>query len=356
LTRLSAGVVIVTYNRPEVLETALSLWRLSARVPDQFLVVDASPDAAARRDEVLKFHPQLFGGNSRYLTCSTPSIARQRNVSLEQLQTDLVFYVDDDCRPESHLLQRVVEVFEADAAECVGGVSGWGRRLRTLDYRLARAMSAPFRRHVARFGLSRRQAMPPEIKVPKWLRDRYSLSRVRELRGSAMAFRTRLVKELGGFDSAMEGYSFGEDFDVSYRLGRTHALVRRDDTIIDFSIASGSSVPKAHYFLLGWINPAYLIEKLELGEAARRALMRRLHLSKHLVSLQALGSRSSTPLVGTDLFEVAERMVRFIRTGEPKRLVERFTQLQEFVFSVAEDETRSIVLKERFDHWASHRS
>jgi hypothetical protein len=335
---LTAAIVIVTLDRPTLLESALCLWEQSERRPDQFIVVDASKDALARRTEVLERHGGLFADWQDYVITEHASTAGQRNLSLERLRTDVVLFADDDLRPKSDLLGKLMEVFEADHGGRIGGVSGWATDWRRWWRRVAWAVSAPLRSRVARFGLSRGQAIPSSVRVSRDFRRTYKLTQVRELRACAMAVRTELVARLR-FDPVMERYSFAEDFDLSYRIGRSHALVRRDDTILEFAVAAGALVPRVHYFLLSWLNPAYLIEKLNLGEPARRALLRRLRLSKwagHARTAVAVrGARRPT----RDWFVAVEEMIGYVWDGTQDSAVERYRRLQTFAFGLQEDES-----------------
>lgn len=343
---LTAAVAIVTLDRAELLEAALCLWEESDRPPEQFIVVDASEDAVARRGEVLERHGALFADRQDYVVTDHASTAGQRNASLERLRTDVVLFADDDLRPKPDMLRKIMEVFEADDEEHIGGVSGWAADLRSCWRRLIWVATVPIRPYVARFGLSRRQAIPREVGVPNDLRRRYRLTQVRELRACAMAVRSSLAQRLR-FDPVMERYSFAEDFDFSYRIGRTHALVRRDDTILEFAVAAGALVPQAHYFLLSWLNPAYLIEKLDLGEAARRALLRRLRLSKWARLARAVVAQHDSHRPTQAWFDAVEEMIRYVWEEPSESFVERYRKLQGFAFGVQANEP----IEGQFSRW-----
>ncbi|MBF2026259.1 MAG: glycosyltransferase family 2 protein, partial [Oscillatoriales cyanobacterium C42_A2020_001] len=122
---LTFGTVICTYNRPQLLEQCLASWSGSSHLPDQFIVVDATPGAEQYSSQIIQKFPQLFANfNSHYIVTDKPGLTRQRNLGLKQLKTDVVCFADDDTFVSRDYLSKILEVFQADTQGAIGGVNG----------------------------------------------------------------------------------------------------------------------------------------------------------------------------------------------------------------------------------------
>lgn len=341
---LSVAVAIATYNRPAELERALEAWSRSTRRPDQLIVVDAS-DRADGRSSVERLVGDQPGG--RYLAAEEPSTTKQRNQAVDEASTDVVVFCDDDTVPSSQYLAQILEVFEADPAGRIGGVAGnahfdrpaWQEQLAPW-LRAARAAAVG-----ERYAMSRRVAYPDEVVVPP-LPGGMPIERKRALNGCNMAFRTELVID-ERFDEHMRGWAYGEDFDLSFRVGRHHALVRRLDAEVTMSVAHGSTVDPFVFFMRRWINPGYLIAKLDLGERAHRSLGRLLRAdwaaSFLLGRCPSAGNRQAV----SARFRQAYDFLDELRAGASGRaLVPVYGSIQERVATLAEQlaaERRSVI-------------
>lgn len=325
--KLTAGVVIATRNRRRSLVRALEHWERSIRQPDQVVIVDASPDAEESRETVMSSVPSIFQrGESRYLVAERPSSAGQRNTGIDSLWTDVAAFGDDDSLVHPDYLQRVMDVFEKDNEERIGGVQGvndtWGERPRMF----LRDLTRPVRRLNARIFLTLRQAYPRGVSVPASLYlSCFPLWRSYYLWGACMNFRTALVRSRR-FDENMRSYAFVEDFDLSYRIGRTHALVTRLNAKIFHAVEEQGRVDNRQFFLLSWLNPAYVIEKNVPQARNRRPLLRKLRQERRLSSLNRSGR-------DPELYDVAERMVRTLQEAPSERLVETYLRLQSEILS-----------------------
>jgi GT2 family glycosyltransferase len=347
----SAAVAIATYERPELLERCLQHWERSSRLPDQLLVVDASAEAERHRQRFLSAHPRLFASpGSDYVAVGTPSSAGQRNVALDLARTDVILFVDDDSRPHPSYLEKVVEVFEADSDGRIGGVEGADPRMLRPRARLHTAASGVLRHFARRIGASRRDAYPPGVEVPASVRH-LKLERRRSLHGAKMSFRTDLARSLR-FDPHMLRYSYCEDFDLSFRVGRTHALVARLDAPLSHRREQVSRPSTTEYFLLSWVNPAYLTEKLLPGAGNRRPLDRLLRLSRARAGAWPPGpGRLGTRRARLEPYRVVRAMVDYVRSGPRSGLVERFAAVQDLIFAGGPETTSAPA----FARWAASR-
>lgn len=330
MTRLSSAVVIATYGRPHVLKNSLTRWEQSERAPDQFIVVDASPDAVASRNQLVGDHPGLFNqSGSHYVVVDDPSAARQRNRALDLVDTDVVVFVDDDTLPEPDYLAKVVEVFEADTEGRIGGVEGTDPKFTTTRARVRLAVRDLMRLYARRISVPRRLAYPPAVTVPSST-SHLPLRRRHCLHGAKMSYRADLAKRLR-FDPLMDRYSYCEDFDLSFRVGRTHALVARRDALVRHDRALVARPTGPQYYLVSWVNPAYLTEKLFPGPDSRRPFDRLLALER-LKAATAVSGRLEDGRPGEPgLHRLVQAMVGYLRDGSGP-LGDRFASLQRLIF------------------------
>jgi len=334
---LSVAVAIATYNRPDQLDRALAAWEQSNLEPDQLVVVDASADAAARASAVAGALPGRFAaGRGAYLSAATPSTTAQRNQAVDALGTDLVVFADDDTMPDPQYLERLVEVFAADRRGRVGGVGGkTDRRGQGLKAWAGARVVRPLVRVVGqRYYAPRRVAFPEEAAPPP-LPASIPVVRMKLLNGCNMAFRTELVRA-ERFDESMRGYAYGEDFDLSFRIGRHHALLRRTDARVTMAVRHGSSVDPYLFFMIRWVNPAYMIGKLGLGEPAYRSLARLMALQRatDLAAGRCPSARNRGEVARR--YEVAKGLVGELRAATPgAELGRRYEGIQDRIVEQA---------------------
>jgi hypothetical protein len=330
---LTVAAVVITYLRPDILRSTLAVWRDSDRIPDQFLVVDASPDALSQRAKVLREFSDLFRGRgSDYLVSAEPSTTGQRNQALDTTWADVVLFLDDESRPERTYVDRILEVYESDKEELIGGVGGSERDEESLPARMRAAIKNSGRLVARSVPMSRRQAFPSVVRSPKRVRG-VPLRRVRQLFGCRMSFRTRLVLAQR-FDERLLRYGLCEDLDLSIRVSRTHALVQRTDAFVRHDEAGVvGRVSTNARFLIGWANPTYVTEKHFPADWNRRPLDRLLALSRARAALPYLFRRDDAGRRAViERFDVAAAMISFIRDGESGALGERFSALQRYIF------------------------
>jgi hypothetical protein len=342
-------VVIVTYERPDVLRDTLEYWRRVEPGPDQFVVVDASSDAEVQRGSVLRQFQDLFAPPSgQYLIAAQPSITAQRNLGLDRVEADVVLFADDESKPEPAYLSKILEVYERDRLGVVGGVGGAERDEETVRARALQVAQDAGRLFARRFAgpgrsaLWRRRALPPGVAglpvIP-----------VRHLHGAKMSFRTDVVKRLS-FDTHMLRYAYCEDLDMSVRVGATHALLHRRDAFVAHDESKKARVPSEAAFLVSWVNPAYLTEKLCIPRPRRRPLQRLLWLkqAREMLDPTTLFDPARRLQVG-DRYALVRYMIAYLQTSSPDGLTERFDRLQQYIFEVPyESGTRRL---DHFQRW-----
>jgi len=151
---LTLSIVIVTYNREQVLVDTISHLLLQARDCPAFrelLVVDQTQRHEPSVDEALKDWSEQ--GAIRWARLAQPNLTQAMNFGLCHAHGEIVLFVDDDIIPGPALLDMHLAAHSqhSDAWAVVGQVLQPGERAEQLSYiprggRLRRYMDFPFRR------------------------------------------------------------------------------------------------------------------------------------------------------------------------------------------------------------------
>jgi GT2 family glycosyltransferase len=339
---LSFSVIICTYNRRPILEQGLMAWSHANRLPDQFIVVDATKDAASYSDGLVKKFPRLFSKTgSSYIITDKPSSTRQRNLGIDLIQTNIVCFADDDTFIEPNYVDKILEVFENDAEHKIGGVNGvaqgqfdnWSQRnyRKTRNYVRHHWGSGMQRIHIPK---SQSQLFSP---LPKSLR-KFPLIHIDRLWGANMSYRTALIKK-HRFDERFNQYGLFEDVDISARVGKTHKLVCRLDAKIqhDDSLGQATRPNDMKYFLLSWLNSAYIIEKLfpcKESRTAHRRLFNFINFAPTIMP-QKLYQEKIRTFGNQELRSLSRRHIETIQScNNLSNLEITFSQIQNEIFTV----------------------
>ena len=98
----SVSAAIPTYQREQVLiETVKSLIELEV-APAEILIVDQTPQHTKTTDRELALLERT--GKIRWMRLASPSITHAMNMGLEQAQSDVVLFLDDDIIPGKNLI------------------------------------------------------------------------------------------------------------------------------------------------------------------------------------------------------------------------------------------------------------
>jgi len=228
-------LVVATYARPDEVVRLLESLAGQAEVPAEVTVVDGSRD---RRTEQAV---QQWRAGARppfdLLYVESPTgLTLQRNVGIDATGREFVFFLDDDCLPEPGYFRTIRDVFLEDSSREVGGVGG------AIVNEIGGTMSRRWKLRLA-LGLYPRgepgRYYPTATSVPVSLARPFSGTRpVDILPGCTMAFR-REVFDRERFSSFFDGYSQGEDLEMSLRVGRTWKLLWCGDARVLHQHAAG---------------------------------------------------------------------------------------------------------------------
>ena len=214
-------VVVPTRNRAPSLRRALRSLAALDYPSDQMdvVVVDNAPIDASTLHVV-----QEFGGRFRYVTEPRPGVEWARNRGIAEAKTAIIAFTDDDVEVDQHWLTELVEQFddpyvagvtglivpaqrETDAQNIFEELGGFGKGYERRYYSDAIQKIWPFPANIGILGT-----------------------------GANLAFRTSIVRGLGGFDPTLGSGSLvggGGDLDMLYRVIRAgHGIVYQPRALI----------------------------------------------------------------------------------------------------------------------------
>jgi GT2 family glycosyltransferase len=171
---------------------------------------------------------------------------------------DLVYFLDDDCIPRPGYFRTVRDVFDKDDAQLVGGVSGtftneMGASL-TLRWRLKLSLRIVPNVEPGTYCMT---ATSP----PRSLQAPFTGSkRVDVLSGAAMTYRrSALVRER--FSAFFNGYSQGEDLEMSRRIARDWELRWAGDALVHHNYAPSGRPPKLKHGYMTAVNRFFIFRR-----------------------------------------------------------------------------------------------
>lgn len=182
------SVVIATHDRSLELQRCLDSL-LATQYPDlQVIVVDNAPSSSATRDMLHRDYPTVT-----YLREDHAGLARAHNRGLQHVAAPVVAFTDDDVVVDRDWVRAVAAHFASDQVGCVTGLI-WPAELETPDQAAIEAHGSFGKGFTTRtFNLN--GARPDDPLFP------YTAGGLGS--GANMAFRTDVLRRLGGFDPAL---------------------------------------------------------------------------------------------------------------------------------------------------------
>jgi GT2 family glycosyltransferase len=214
-------VGICTYRRASSVARILPSIFAQTRMPDQLVIVDASPDSETEEvlNAFLESNGRPFTVNYRRVSGALRGLTRQRNAILKLADRTITVFFDDDVILDKDCLATLEKVLNARSD--VSGVAACNRnelsapalRWRLLCWVRGVPDLVPGRYH--RCGLAIPLSLVPT--TPETVE-------VDRLCGNAMAWRTDLARRLG-FAERFHGYAQSEDVEFSRRAARHGRLL-----------------------------------------------------------------------------------------------------------------------------------
>lgn len=290
------SVVIATHNRPELLRQCLdSLLRIdSPRY--EVLVVDNAPAG----DDAKILIRERYADQVRYLREPVAGLARAHNLGLAAARGELVAFTDDDTLVDRNWLTAIGAAFAEDRRTgCVTGL--------ILPAELETAAQAALQRHGGYH-----KGFTPR----RWSLDQpggdplFPFTAGQFGSGANMAFRTQLLRALGGFDPATgvgTPAHGGDDLLAFFRVVTGgHVLAYRPDALVWHRHRRTAEALPAQLYGYGAGLGAYLAAAVAGEPRQLPALLRRLPGGTRHALAQArgrtdLGGRHSAGLAALEL-------------------------------------------------------
>jgi cellulose synthase/poly-beta-1,6-N-acetylglucosamine synthase-like glycosyltransferase len=275
-----ATVVVPTCNRPDVLRRSLEAL-VSLDYPDyELLVVDNTPDLPGTAGVVAGY--AASDGRVRYLAERRRGVAHARNRGLAEARGEIVAFADDDVLVDRGWLAALAAGF---ADERVAGVTGLV---------MAREFETPAQLWVEQYGgfgkgHARHRFDRTGFETTEGGRSRrveagpgslYPYTPGAFGSGANMAFRTHVLRCLGGFDPLLgsgSGVRAGEDIDLLLRVVLGGWVIAYEPAAVVWH-RHKPDMRALHRTLYGYgVGLSAVITKTLLADAAnRRQLLRRL--------------------------------------------------------------------------------
>ena len=340
--RLHFDVVIATRNRSDVLALSIPLLLEQSRAPQRLILVDSSDDHELVRRTVSE--ATRGAGLPVELVHAEPGLPLQRNLGLSRVESDVVFFPDDDSLLLPGTFDAMMRIYERDEAEVIGGVCavpartpppGILQRARAA-YRMTAGERLKHRIGSYRYALEKWLAPPHPClvhgrsrwtvrMVPPWLAEENAVL-VEWMTGFRMSFRTESIRKTG-FDETLSGYTLFDDHDASFHIMRDQLLVGAHNAQIYHHKARGGRGSGYNLGMMHVLTCAYVVLRhAGRDSAADRALVPyfRYRLAQYALGL---GSR-----FGRERFagaRVALRALGELRAASPDDLSARYLELRD---------------------------
>ncbi|WP_210439611.1 glycosyltransferase family 2 protein [Nocardioides xinjiangensis] len=191
-------VVVATHDRPRQLQQCLESL-LATRYPDlQVIVVDNAPSSSATGDMVRRDYPEVT-----YVREDVAGLARAHNRGLEHVSTPVVAFTDDDVVVDRDWIGSLAQHFSSERVGCVTGLI-WPAELETPGQAMIEAHGG-FGKGFTTRAFNLNGSRPDDPLFP------YTAGALGS--GANMAFRTDVLRSLGGFDPALGAGSAGRGGD-----------------------------------------------------------------------------------------------------------------------------------------------
>jgi Glycosyltransferase like family 2 len=300
------STVIVTRNRPAALELSLPLHFLQSRQPERILVIDSSDDPTPNRKVVERLAVNAAVNIEHQV--SAPGMTHQRNIGLAQVNTDVVFFPDDDSLVYPEALARMMHIYDCDTLGRIGGVCAvealtapaevLNRPDAVYQKSLAdqiRALAAPLRVRLENryfpdpLKLAARQLQKQLPPREHWL-HRENAVWVEWMTGFRMSFRTEVVRRKG-FNENLGRYALYEDIDAGLGvLAGGHSLVATRDAQIYHHKAPESRSDGRQMGVINILNRAYVVLRSGAADDKIKASIER--YAQFRIAQFAVGAKS----------------------------------------------------------------
>ena len=286
---MTYDVVIATKDRSEALKISVPLILQQSILPERLIVVDSGREHSSVRSAV----KEIVGSKvSLTIIHSQPNLPQQRNIGLEHVKSDVVFFPDDDSLWYSGVAEAILRIYRHDVKCEIGGVCAtWATEpppeadfLEVPKYRMKCSdrikQKLGYLRHQFEnfvcpnpmYVYGRKQWS--NLIIPEWLSDKNAVP-VEYMNGLCMTFRTKVICKYG-FDADLGlhiGWAPCEDIAASFAVTQELPVVRACEAMVcHYTFPSA----RTGGYLAGFItqlNRAYILCRYTVsGSPVRKAL------------------------------------------------------------------------------------
>lgn len=206
--------VIATKDRPEELRRLLKSLENQTTLPEEVIVVDGSEKS------VLNILDEFCGLNIKYLRCIPASGTRQRNLGIKAVDPSipLTGFLDDDVEFNPDTIEKMIAFWER-VGDDVGGAS-----FNQINHPPVFASSLKYSFLFSKLSLYSNEKGKVLKSGFHTMIGRVDKTIYTEWISTCASVWRREVLERYMFDEWFEGYSYLEDLDFSYRVGKDWKL------------------------------------------------------------------------------------------------------------------------------------
>lgn len=253
----SIALVVATKDRPSDLDNLLASLRGQSTLPEQIVVVDASIEPI---EDVIARFPEL---TIRYVRHWPPSAAAQRNAGILACapSATLIGFADDDTTFEPTAFENMLAFWRTAPPDVLGAafnIRNYPERGRAL------VKNSAFTQWLGLYS-----SRPGAVSSSGWQTVIGQLAEtqlVDWLPSTAVVFR-RSVFDRSLFDDAFESYSYLEDLDLSYTIGRIGRLAVVADAGFSHFPSTGGRISPRQFGRFEVRNRLYFVRKHRLSVA-----------------------------------------------------------------------------------------
>ncbi len=212
--RVLVSVIIVTRNRPRLIQQCLDHLLRQDYEPLETIVVDASSDQ--QTEEIVTQYPAV---RYIYLPNGKNKMTQSRNLAIATAKGEIIAFIDDDSMVREGWLAHLVSSYNA---EDIGGVGGRVIDEIEVQYQLA----APIVGRV----------FPDGRVIDNFALELNEVIEVDRLRGCNMSFRKQVFQRVGMFDNRYDAtaHSTFEDVDFCTRVKKNgYRLLFNSQAVVD---------------------------------------------------------------------------------------------------------------------------
>ena len=224
---MNSTVIIATKDRYEDIVNLLKSIAQQSLLPNEVIIVDSS-EHTEKHEEFIAYRGNT-PLNLNYIRTDKRGLTVQRNIGINNIskQSDVVFFFDDDLLLEQGYIENIMEVYQSDKNNDIGGVGGYLLQDGTVH-------------------------SPIPVKIEK--------QEACTLYGCNMSYKLSAIKN-ERFDENLSLYAWMEDWDFSYRVATNYKLYNYTGALARHLQSTSGRIneKKLGFMLIG--NRHYLYKK-----------------------------------------------------------------------------------------------